>query len=117
VDGCPWELNWYYGHQKNLPDQILGSLTPWLGIAAIVILIDQLTKITITKTFQLGEEKSSPRSSTWCWPITRARPSASCDSGGWQRYFFTAIGIGAAIFIVYLLKKHGSQRMFAGRCR
>jgi signal peptidase II len=39
------------------------------------------------------------------------------NSGGWQRYFFTAIGIGAAIFIVYLLKKHGSQRMFCGRCR
>jgi lipoprotein signal peptidase len=39
------------------------------------------------------------------------------NSGGWQRYFFTAIGIGAAIFIVYLLKKHASQRMFCGRCR
>ena len=33
------------------------SLLPWLGIAAIVILFDQISKITITKLFVLGEEK------------------------------------------------------------
>jgi lipoprotein signal peptidase len=33
------------------------SMLPWLGIAAIVILLDQLTKITITKHLRLGEEK------------------------------------------------------------
>ena len=32
-----------------------GSLTPWLGIAAIVILLDQITKITIEKSFQYAE--------------------------------------------------------------
>jgi signal peptidase II len=31
---------------------------------------------------------------------------------GWQRYFFTIMGIGAAIFIIYLLKKHAGQRLF-----
>ncbi|MET5012102.1 signal peptidase II, partial [Burkholderia pseudomallei] len=34
------------------------------------------------------------------------------DEGGWQRYIFTAIAIGAAIFIVYLLKRHAGQRLF-----
>ena len=33
------------------------SLTPWLGIAFIVILLDQISKITITRTFTHGEEK------------------------------------------------------------
>ena len=32
------------------------SLVPWLGIAAIVILFDQITKITILKTFRYAQE-------------------------------------------------------------
>jgi len=31
---------------------------------------------------------------------------------GWQRHLFTVIGIGAALYIIYLLKKHAGQRMF-----
>jgi signal peptidase II len=31
---------------------------------------------------------------------------------GWQRHLFTAIGIAAAIYIIYLLRKHAGQRMF-----
>lgn len=34
------------------------------------------------------------------------------NESGWQRYFFTAIGIGAALYIIYLLRKHAGQRMF-----
>ena len=34
------------------------SLTPWLGFAAIVILLDQLSKITIAKLFVYGESLS-----------------------------------------------------------
>ena len=35
-----------------------GSLVPWLGIAFIVILLDQISKITITRMFAHGQEKS-----------------------------------------------------------
>jgi signal peptidase II len=35
------------------------------------------------------------------------------DASGWQRWFFTAIGIAAAIFIVWMLKSHPGQRLFA----
>ncbi len=35
------------------------------------------------------------------------------SASGWQRWFFTALGIGAAIFIVWLLRSHSSQRLFA----
>jgi signal peptidase II len=101
--------------KKSFPAAKSSSVqpAPWLGIAAIVILLDQITKITITQDlFSWRREVRSPRSSTWCWPTTRARRSASCQRGGWQRYFFTAIGIGAALFIIYLLKKHAGQRLF-----
>jgi signal peptidase II len=90
------------------------SLTPWLGIAFIIVLLDQLSKITITRTFQLGEEKVITSFFNLVLAYNKgAAFSFLHNSGGWQRYFFTAIGIGAAIYIVILLKKHGGQRMFS----
>ncbi|WP_338765983.1 signal peptidase II [Massilia sp. METH4] len=90
-----------------------GSLTPWLGIAAIILLVDQLTKITIEKLFAYGEDLYV----TSFFNLTLAYNKGAAfsflhDQGGWQRYFFTAIGIGAAVYIIYLLKKHAGQRLF-----
>jgi signal peptidase II len=34
------------------------------------------------------------------------------DASGWQRWFFTAIGVAATVFIVYLLRAHPGQRLF-----
>jgi len=89
------------------------SLTPWLGIAFIVILLDQISKITITRTFMHGEEK--PITSFFNL-VLAYNPGAAfsflSNQGGWQRYFFAAIAIGAVAFIIYLLRKHAGQRMF-----
>jgi signal peptidase II len=35
------------------------------------------------------------------------------DAGGWQRWFFTAIGVVATVFIVWMLKSHPGQKLFA----
>jgi signal peptidase II len=100
--------------KKIFPTKSSSSLTPWLCIAAIVILFDQLSKITIAKTFQMGEEKFvTPFFNLVLAYNKGAAFSFLHNSGGWQRYFFTAIGIGAAVYIVILLKKHGGQRMFS----
>ncbi len=89
------------------------SLTPWLGIAAVIILVDQLTKITIAKLFTYGEERVVTSFFNLVLAYNKgAAFSFLSDQGGWQRYFFTAIGIGAALYIVYLLRKHAGQRMF-----
>lgn len=89
------------------------SLVPWLGIAGIVLLLDQLTKITITQMFTYGE--SRPVTSFFNLVLAYNKGAAFSflsTQSGWQRYFFTAIGIAAALFIVYLLKKHAGQRLF-----
>src|SRR4051812_22880970 len=89
------------------------SLAPWLGIAAIVILGDQLSKIVINKLFVLGQEKAI----TSFFNLTLAYNNGAAFSflnheGGWQRYLFTGIGVFAAGFILYLLRKHAGQRLF-----
>ena len=34
------------------------------------------------------------------------------DAGGWQKWFFTAISVIAAIVITYLIKKYSEQKLF-----
>ncbi|MCV4872838.1 signal peptidase II, partial [Escherichia coli] len=44
---------------------------------------------------------------------TGAAFSFLAGASGWQRWFFIGLGIAAAVFIIYMLKRHGSQRLFA----
>lgn len=89
------------------------SLIPWLGLAAIIILLDQVTKVTINKAFAYGETLSI----TSFFNLTLAYNQGAAFNflaaeGGWQRYFFTAIGLIAATYIIYLLKRHAGQKLF-----
>ena len=89
------------------------ALTPWLGIACAVIAIDQLTKAMIVAAMQLGDA----RTMTPFFDIVRAHNRGAAfsflnDASGWQRWFFVALGIAAAAFIVWLLARHGGQRLF-----
>jgi len=89
------------------------SLWPWLGIALAVILLDQITKTLIAGTMQLGDA----RRITSFFDIVRAHNRGAAfsflnDASGWQRWFFIGLGLAAAVFIVWMLKKHGGQRLF-----
>ncbi|GAA4025397.1 signal peptidase II [Actimicrobium antarcticum] len=95
---------------SSAPQTRLGS---WLGIAALIVLIDQLTKITITKLFTYGE--SLPVTSFFNLVLAHNKGAAFsflATESGWQRYFFTGLGVAAALFIVYLLKRNAGQRLF-----
>ena len=90
-----------------------GALAPWLGIAAAVIVVDQITKAMIVAAFRLGDA----RMVTPYFDIVRAHNRGAAfsflnDASGWQRWFFIALGLGAAAFIVWLLARHGGQRLF-----
>ena len=93
--------------------QSRAGLAPWLGIAFIVILLDQITKITITRLFTLGESK--PVTGFFNLVLAYNRGAAFNflqHESGWQRYLFSGIAVGAVVLIVYLLRKHAGQRMF-----
>jgi signal peptidase II len=90
-----------------------GSIVPWLGVAAIALLIDQLSKITITKLFAYGESMAVTSFFNLVLVYNKgAAFSFLASETGWQRHVLTAVGIGAAVFIIYLLKRHAGQRMF-----
>ena len=85
----------------------------WLGIALVILLADQFTKVLIIGSFQLGDSQTV----TSFFNLVRVHNSGAAFSflssaSGWQRWFFTAIGVSAAGFIVWLLRSHSSQKLF-----
>ncbi|WP_114814711.1 signal peptidase II [Paraburkholderia kururiensis] len=98
---------------RTLSKRAGGSLAPWLGVALIVILCDQLTKIAIAKVFAYGEGRVIAPFFNLVLVYNRgAAFSFLAAAGGWQRWAFTALGIVAALVICYLLKRHAAQRLF-----
>lgn len=90
------------------------SLWPWLGLAAIVILLDQITKVVTIRVFELGDS----RYVTSFFNLVRVHNEGAAFSflaqaGGWQRWFFVGLGVVAVGFMTYMLKQHGGQRMFS----
>jgi len=89
------------------------SITPWLGIAVVVILLDQITKIAVTRVLAYGD--SLPVTSFFNLVLAHNRGAAFsflAAETGWQRYLFSAIAIAAVVFIIYLLKRHAGQQLF-----
>ncbi len=91
-----------------------GSMLPWLGLALIVLIADQFTKVLITGYYKLGDSTYI----TSFFNIVRAHNTGAAFSflaaaSGWQRWFFTGIGVVAALFILWLLKSHAGQKLFS----
>ena len=90
------------------------NLLPWLGIALLIILLDQFTKTLIVGNFQLGDS----RTVTSFFNVVRVHNAGAAFSflagaSGWQRWFFVGLGTLATGFIVWMLRKHGGQRLFS----
>ncbi len=85
----------------------------WLGLALLVIVLDQVTKTLIVGQFQLHE---SVRITSF-FNIVRAHNTGAAFSflasaAGWQRWFFVGLGIAASVFIVWMLRRHPEQTLF-----
>jgi len=89
-------------------------LSRWLGLSALVIILDQLSKAWITSHFVYGE--TLVVLSVFNLVLahnTGAAFSFLSDAGGMQRWLFSIIAIVASAWIVWLLRRHGSQLLFA----
>jgi signal peptidase II len=87
---------------------------PWLLLALAVFIADQFTKVLILGYYRLGDSTYV----TSFFNVVRAHNTGAAFSflahaSGWQRWFFTAIGVAAAGFIVWMLRSHAGQRLFS----
>ena len=85
----------------------------WLGLAFMLLLADQLTKLLILAYYHYGEATVVTE---WLNIVrvhnTGAAFSFLAGAGGWQRWLFVGIGAVATLFILYLLRTHAGQRLF-----
>jgi len=89
-------------------------MLPWVGLAIGIVLADQLTKITIERRFDFGDVL--PVTSFFNLVLAYNKGAAFsflATASGWQGAFLTAVAIIASAFILYLLARHGHQRLFA----
>ena len=91
-----------------------GGMLPWVGLALILLIADQITKTLILGTYRLGDATYI----TSFFNIVRVHNTGAAFSflaaaSGWQRWFFTAIGVAAALFILWMLRSHAGQRLFS----
>lgn len=85
----------------------------WLSLALLVVLADQFTKVLIVDYYALGDGFAVSS----FFNIVRVHNEGAAFSflasaGGWQRWFFTALGIVATSVMVWMLHKHPQQKLF-----
>jgi signal peptidase II len=86
----------------------------WLWISAVVIVLDQITKQAIESRFVFGESLTITSFFNLVLAYNKgAAFSFLADAGGWQKWFFTFISVAASILIIYLLRKHSTEKLFS----
>jgi signal peptidase II len=89
------------------------NLLQWLGLAFILLLADQFTKILIVGYYHLGDSTYV----TSFFNVVRVHNTGAAFSflasaGGWQRWFFTAVGLIAAGVIIWMIRANPGQKLF-----
>ncbi len=90
------------------------SIWPWIGLALIICIADQFTKTLILGYYKLGDSTQVLS----FFNVVRVHNTGAAFSflagaGGWQRWFFTGIGAVATVFIIWMLRSHAGQKLFA----
>lgn len=89
------------------------GIWPWLIAAAVIVVLDQLTKVWMNKLLQMGQ---AIRLTSFLNLVMAYNKGAAfsflASASGWQRYFFTGISIIAILFILYFMKKNAGQKLF-----
>lgn len=90
------------------------GMLQWLGLAFILLLADQFTKVLIMGYYHLGDSTYV----TSFFNVVRAHNTGAAfsflaDASGWQRWFFTVLGLVAAGVIIWMLRSHAGQKLFS----
>ena len=83
-----------------------------LAIATIILLLDQLSKWSALSNLKLGVPEPVLPFMNW---LLLLNPGAAfsflAQGSGWQRWFFTIVGLVACVYIVWLLRKSQNDKI------
>jgi signal peptidase II len=90
------------------------SAARWMMVAALLIGLDQLSKLIIVNSYALGQQSVL---TSWFNVVrvhnTGAAFSFLSDAGGWQRWFFVGLGVFAVAVLAFLMIRHAGQVLFS----
>ena len=85
----------------------------WIGLSMVVVILDQISKLIVLNTIPY---RSSIRVNDFLNWVLVFNPGAAfsflANGGGWQKWFFIAIGLIATIVMIWLLFRHAQQSIF-----
>ena len=85
----------------------------WLTLAAVVIILDQITKYAISRSLSLHETIELTPFFNVVFVYNRgAAFSFLSDAAGWQRELFIGIALAASVWIGWLLRRYSEQTAF-----
>lgn len=88
-------------------------MSKWLGLSALVIFLDQFTKLWVSRNFAYGENLAVTEFFNLVLVHNRgAAFSFLSGAGGWQRWFFSVIAVLASGWMIWLLRKHRQDPLF-----
>ena len=84
----------------------------YLTIATMVLLLDQLSKWWALNNLQLGIPEAVLPFLNWLLLFNPGAAFSFLAQGtGWQRWFFTIIGLAASAYIIWLLRKSQGEKL------
>ena len=88
------------------------TLGRWLALAALVLILDQISKAWILDSFRHMERQSV---TSFFNLVLVFNPGASfsflADAGGWQKWFFVGLALVISVWLLSLLRKHAQERL------
>jgi len=88
------------------------SLLRYFVIATLILLLDQLSKWSALSNLQMGIPEPVLPFLNW---LLLFNPGAAfsflAQGSGWQRWFFTILGLAACFYIVCLLRKSQNDKL------
>ena len=88
------------------------TLGRWLALAALVLILDQISKTWVLANFHLMDRQIV---TSFFNLVLVFNPGASfsflADAGGWQKWFFVILAAGISFWLLGLLRKHAQERL------
>ena len=87
------------------------SILPWLGLSAIWILLDQITKLWVQASLDVG---SVVEVTSFFNLVHVLNPGAAfsflANEPGWQKHFLSGVAVLASVIIVFLMRSSADKR-------
>jgi signal peptidase II len=88
------------------------TLGRWLALAALVLVLDQISKTWVLANFRLMDRQIVTSFFNLVLVFNAgASFSFLADAGGWQKWFFVVLALGISLWLLSLLKKHAHERL------